>query len=436
MNETGANAAQIVHSVLAEAYTGGAARALAKYHLVDDTGELRQVTVKFPPGDLNGREVPGPIINPDVINRFLALDSSKAAKTFEWMLFAAGGGEPHLRESERALGMAKTWIVENRMKGQGRKDEKIKPMTRQEAEADWLANDYAKYHEAYYYADQDLAGDVHYPVFGWFREWPGRKNVYEKVVNGVRRWQELANNKKFVAEYNRTNPSDPFHLSLWEAEDKPRFKDADALLDFVGQVRANMARRKAEQNVVTVGKVPPEQGGGYRTGRDEVLYEDDLVKVVVPLTAGASLKKGFNDWCVANRTRWEDYFRSRDQSKLFWGSYTQRGPFAYMHLKQASPADSHLQSVALHVQLSAQPNTPNRIDFWDRNNQAAIRLSEIAQRMERAFPGQGAATVKKVVSEVEEWLKEFKLDQLERFPALEALMLRVTATELVNNLLG
>lgn len=416
------NAKELVRSVLGEAYEGPVKAILKKYHLLDENGELRNVTIGAT-ADKPG--VAGPIIDPAVLDRFLEVDRSKSKRVFDWMLYAAAGGEPHIRESERAIDLAKNWVIDNRMKGKGRDEQPIKPMSRQEAEADWQANDYPRYYTSYFFADEDLAGDMQYPCFGWFRHWPGRNNIYPKVVDAVTKWLALANDKKFLQQWNKLNPKDPFQTTLWDG-DKPRYQSADALADFVGTIKAGLARRKAEQNIVTVGKNPE---GGYRTGADEVLYEDDTIKLIIPLTAAASLKKGFNDWCVSNKSRWEDYFRSRSQGALMWASYTQRGPFAFMHLKKPTPNDAYLQSVAFHVQIMAQPNAQDRIEFWDRQNNRVIRKAEIIQRMERAIPG-SSQSVNNAIAELEEWLKEFKTDQLERFPSLEA-----KARALVNALL-
>ena len=417
-----ATAKNIVGTVLGEAYTGPVATILKKYHLLDDNGELRNVTIGAE-ADKPGEE--GPIIDPEVLERFLAVDRSKNKRVFDWMIYAAAGGTPHIRESERAIDLAKNWVIDNRMKGKDRNEKPIKPMTRKEAEEDWEKNELPIYYVSYFFADQDLAGDIQYPCFGWFRHWPGRNNIYPKVLDTVTKWLALANDKKFIQLWNRSNPKEPFQPTLWDG-DKPIYESVEALADFVGSVKANLARRKAEQNVVTVGKNPE---GGYRTGADEVLYDDENVKVIVPLTAAASLKKGFNDWCVSNRSRWDDYFKSRSQNALMWGSYTQRGPFAFMHLKKPTPHDKYLQSVALHVQLNNRIGAEDRIDFWDRQNNRVIRQQEIARRMEQAVPG-SSDSLRKAVREVEDWLKDFKAEQLERYPALEAL-----ARALVNAIL-
>jgi hypothetical protein len=420
------DAQMLVRSVLGEAYLGPVAGVLRKYHLTDQAGNLRITTAGADPEKGKKGEI-GPIVDPEVIEKFLALDPSGKG-TFEWMIFASGGGEPHIRESERAMELGKSWVIENRMKGEVHNGDgsvtKIKPMTREEAEQSWQTEVYPEFHIEYFYASQDLAADLQYPVFGWFQHWPGRNSVYQKIVDAVTKWKALAKDKSFVRQWNKSNPKEPFRLNLMEAG-KPVFKDVDALAEYVGTVRAVLARRKAEQNVVTVGKNPE---GGYRTGADEVLYEDDILKVIVPLTAAASLKKGFNDWCVANRSRWETYFKTRRKEDLMWGTYTQRGPFAFLHLKVPTYNDPHLQSIAAHVQLSQGVNSPNRIDWWDRQNQAAIRYPDMARRMERAAPNAGKRSLDNAVREIEAWLKEFKAEQLERFPATEMLAIQLVAS--------
>ena len=272
-------------------------------------------------------------------------------------------------------------------------------------------------------------------MFGYFRNWPGRHNVYQKVVDSVTKFTALLKDKKTVAEWNRLTPNNKLLTDLgaafWTAEGKPKFKDVDALVEFIGGIKGTLARRRAEGNIVTVGKNPPEAGGGYRTGPDEVLYEDDVVKMYVPLTAAASLKKGYNDWCVSNRTRWETYFRTRQRGDLMWGTYTQRGPFGFLHIKKPLRHDQYLQTLAAHVQLNTNPNTPGRIEWWDRENTHVIPTATIIQRMEREFPGSGQS-IKNAIRELEAWLLEFKREQLEQFPALEHLMAKALVASLLD----
>jgi len=436
-------AKDIVRSALNEAYTGPVAAVLNKYHLLDEKGELRNVTIGADPENNKPGEY-GPIIDPSVLDRFLEVDQSNKKRVFDWMLYAAAGGAAHLRESEGALAEAKRFVIDKRMKGEGG-DGPITPMSREDAEKDWQQNTYPLFYNAYFFADQDLAGDIKFPCFGWFRKWPGRNGVYPKVVDTVSKWVKLTKDKKFIQQWNRLYPKEPFPLSLWDDE-KPRYVGVDDLANFVNSavnnLRATLARMRAEQNVVTVGKNPE---GGYRTGPSEVLYDDEHLSVVIPLTAAASLKRGFNNWCIANRSRWEEYFRTKSPHSLLWGGseYTAKGPFAFITFKKQLPDPEFyaltgvprlperppLAMVAMHAHLTQMPNSPGRFVFWDMQNERAIPHQEMSRRVRAVVP-EAVASFNSAAKEVEDWLTQFQQDQLERFPALEAM-----ARALVNAIL-
>jgi len=314
------------------------------------------------------------------------------------------------------------------MKVKSRDEQDSKPMTRQEAEADWQANDYARYHREYFFADQDLASDPQYPVFGYYREWPGRDNVYQKVVDGVTKWLAIINDKKLLSSYNKLNPQEPFQISLWD-QGKPRYQTAEDLLNVVSQFKASFARRKAEKNIQFIGKSPE---GTYSKGPNEVLYKDELMTVYIPATAAASMKTGFPNWCVSNKSRWEDYFKTRSKDSLLWGSYSMRGPFVFWHF--ANVSDQQLRRLAGHIQLSCSRKGGSGfvqgIQFWDGHNQSSISHSEILSRL--ANQPNGAALVKSFntsVKEAEAWFKQFNQDKdIEMYPALEDLARKLVAS--------
>ena len=425
MSKTTAKAHELVRSVLSENYSGAVLAILRKYHLVEPDGSLRVCTI----GANKERGIPGvegPILNPEVIQRFLVLDTSNAKRMFDWMVFASGGGTPHIKESEEAVKLAKAWVIQNRMQGKDREEQPMTPMTREQAEADWQQNEWPRYEQQYFFADQDLASDPQYPVYGWFREWPGRNNVYQKIEDGIQKFLAITKDKKLVSSWNKQSPKDKIFtdwaVAFWRG-DQPIFADADALANFCADIKSTLARRKAEQNVVTVGKNPE---GGYTTGSDEVLYDDENLQVIIPLTAGASIKKGWNDWCIANRSRWEAYFQTRDKNKLLWGGdfYTGKGPFAFFKVKQPhgdrylaqSPGPNDPASFTAHAILG-RDNTAT-FEFWDRQNQHALDYDEIVRRL-RGVPG-SKQSLDRAIAEVKAWLKEFKTSQLERFPSLES----------------
>lgn len=449
---------------ITEAYDGPVRAILQKYHLLDEAGNVKTVEVRANPEDQESTETEtGPMLDEDVINRFLALDTSRNKRVFDWIMYAAGGGADAQEMSKTALGMAHNWVINNRTGdldkdaienaynenpeafeefarakglqsfdevrrkripfGLNRDEVPIDPMSREEAEQEWLQNDAARYTEAYNFADQDLAADPTYPVFGYYMHWPGRKNVYENVVNAVTAWQGIVNNKKLLQQYNKMMQGNPFQTSLWKQDGSPLFESAEALLAAVKQFKRVFAEKRAQANVQYIGKAKP-PGEGFAKGPDEVLYEDDLMKVVIPATAAASLKSGHMDWCISNRTRWDDYFKNSNTRDFMWGSpsYTGAGPFVFWLFKPQFQ-DRYLQKVAGHFKLNCHAGGVvdiDKIDFWDVENRAAKPFSNIVQRLEQEVPG-SSRNFKASLEAVQEWFKQFKSSDVELHPSLESL---------------
>ena len=67
--------------------------------------------------------------------------------------------------------------------------------------------------------------------------------------------------------------------------------------------------------------------------------------------------------------------------------------------------------------------------FWDMQNERAIPHQEMSRRVRAVVP-EAVASFNSAAKEVEDWLTQFQQDQLERFPALEAM-----ARALVNAIL-
>jgi hypothetical protein len=116
---------------------------------------------------------------------------------------------------------------------------------------------------------------------------------------------------------------------------------------------------------------------------------------------------------------------------LLWGSdsYTAKGPFAFFTFKVPTTADSDLQMLAAHVQLDQNPNSPGRFVFWDKDNKVGISTSSIVSRINRSVPA-ALPSFRKAVAELEDWLTQFKREQLERFPALEGVAGQLVAAML------
>lgn len=425
---------------LAEASDAAVIAILKKYHILNPDGTPRLTTI-------NDEPKPGPILDQSVIDMFVELDPTKNKRLFEWMLYAAGGGEAAQRQSQRVLDLSKEWVIGNRMKGFGKNHDEdkgehdvIKPMTQEEAEADWKANSEAEYTRDCFFADEDFAKDPAYPVFGYFRHWPGRKvtgseGVYAQVVEAVTAFLAICADKKRLSEYNRLNPAAPFQLSVWNDDGSPRYKDVESLATVCREFKASFARRRAEKNVQFIGREHDDQGvakPGFTRGANVKLFTDANLDVYIPATAAASMKTGAPNWCTANKSRWDEYFRTRQKTSLNWGQYTdQRGPFIYWQVK-AQVHDPHLKRIAGHITGKAT-QIPGGIEFWDVQNSAHISWDILRRRLNAESPDL-LHSFETSLTLVQEWFKTYKKGQdIESYPALES---KKRAEQLVKDMLG
>jgi hypothetical protein len=111
---------------------------------------------------------------------------------------------------------------------------------------------------------------------------------------------------------------------------KARYKSIEALLAPLKDIRKNQI---------------------IKDERFDLVYEDEIVRVICPLTVGASMKYGCIKWCVANRTDFDKSFEPNGGSNQHWKTYTEKGPLVYMLFKVAMPAYCH--KLAVHLQKDA-----------------------------------------------------------------------------------
>lgn len=463
-----------------EAFEGPVAAVLRKYHLLDEaTGDLRVVEVRANPDDENSENISTPIISPDVLQRFLALDPSRSKRVFDWIMYAAGGGKDAQDASRTALEMAHNWVINNRTGdidpqgidkayslnpeafeafarskglasfqelrrkripfGLNREEEPIDPMSREEAEQDWKANSEPSYMEAYNFADQDLAADPTYPVFGYYVEWPGRKGIYETVEKAVKGFNAILADKKKLSQYNKIKPTAPFQTTLWDQKGQPLFTSAEGLLAAVSQFSRVFAEHRARSNKLYYGRAK-EPETGFAKSADAVLYEDDVLIASAPATAGAARhdpknpKSGRLNWCISNHSRWDSYF-SGGGDQFMWSTYAQHGPFVFVKFKPQLE-DERLQQVALHLKYAKNPSgklNPDEIEVWDGENRSAYRYSDILQRLQAESNPGLLRSFGMAVNAAKEWFSKLKPCDIELNPSLES---KALARKLVDMMLA
>jgi len=196
----------------------------------------------------------------------------------------------------------------------------------------------------------------------------------------------------------------------------------------VSQFKRKIAQRRAEKDVQFMGH------GGAR-GSDEVLYEDDYMKVVAPATVAASMKTGFPNWCISNMTRFQSYFSSGSTADLLWGSNCERGPFVFWLFK-VNFQDRNLKKLAGHILLNrvgAHELEVGQIQFWDGENRQAFDYPTIVARLTSEMPEiQGPFA--RSIEAVKNWFGQWDPEQLEKYPPLESI--RQAAKRLAAQLLA
>lgn len=149
----------------------------------------------------------GPLLNPDVVQKFVNVDASKDKQLLAWMLFQAAGGHSGKRGSDAQLEKAKDDHFDEWQKGYYMDgSEKIPigdPKTPEECEAIWSTM-VTEYRKALNPADEDLLN--RFPdAFGYKRDWPGRDGVYEKVVTAATKFVENTTKQNGVSLMDKAN---------------------------------------------------------------------------------------------------------------------------------------------------------------------------------------------------------------------------------------
>lgn len=394
----------------ATAYPPEVAGILKKYRLADANGQLRQT-------QSGEAKVFGPVLSPQVIDKFLALDGTQNKRIFDWMLHAAGGGSAAQKESALVLELAHAWVLKRRVAGEDEEGRKIAPLSKEEAEVYWKTECEDSIRQDCFCADEDTAIQSQYQVFCYYRNWPGRDNIYADVVAATEQFLAIQGDKGKQSEYNRLNPKTPIPTSLWLEDGSPRYESAQALAQACRAFRASFARRRAEKNVTYIGAADPVTGEHAR-GSDVTFYSDANVTVKIPATAMASRQSGHPDWCVANKSRWLSYFDSQDKGAFSWGGYSTRGPLVYWQV-HGTLNDAYLAQVAGHM-VGAAGRVPEGIEFWDKENTHLYSWPELRARL-AAQPITGLVNSFEASFErLKAWLANFKKADIENFPALES----------------
>ncbi len=151
----------------------------------------------------------GPILSPNVVQKFVAVDTSKDKQLLAWMLFQAAGGLAGKRDSEAHIEEAKEKYFEEWRNGYyvdetGEKVHVCEPKTPEECETEWAAV-VVGFRKSLNPADEGLMKQFANAVFGYLREWPGHDKIYEKVAAAASKYVENTTKQNGVSLMDKAN---------------------------------------------------------------------------------------------------------------------------------------------------------------------------------------------------------------------------------------
>ena len=344
------------------------------------TDMIRTCNLKQPPGHPLGE---GPIIAPDALAKLIAADKTPDQHWLDWIFFQAGGGEKADKMREAALPQIRDRFIEERANGFSHPDthEFIEALGRKEAEARWKATE-PRFIDLLKVSDQDVVMRLN--TFGYFRMWPGMDRVYENVVNAVERFQKLyplvlKMNKETARENVPPVPSVPEDIKTWDEMNKISDK-----------VERYFASKKAREDI---------RLSGHPKRTDDLIYDDDYVTVVAPLTWAAAVRYGYQGWAWANRETFDEVLSADGNDfRNEWKKSTERGK-AYVYItfnvpvpgwvtrKQGEFEHYELTSLALELDTANLRNldNPDSLEVYDEENRHVLTIEDV-KSMIRAEP--------------------------------------------------
>lgn len=224
----------------------------------------------------------GPLLSLECVRRLVEADTSSKHAWLDWMLFHCGGGLEAERRSTQAMEQVRERFIEERVRGfRDMTGAYYAPVTKEEATKTWESSD-CKFREVLRIADQDMVEKLQ--VFGFYRNWPGFNGVYEKATKAVSTFLELRPKIKDMNQF-MTESSMPEKVIKTAPSD---YVTVDALETAIKKVERFYLSRAAREDM-----------------RVDVIYEDDVILMLAPLSYAASVRYGWDGWAWSNREHFE-----------------------------------------------------------------------------------------------------------------------------------
>jgi hypothetical protein len=334
--------------------------------------EIRTCNLKQPLGRPLGE---GPIINPDALDKLLHADHTPDKQWLDWIFFQAGGGERAQQMREAALQQIKDRFIDERVNGFQHPDthDYVPPVDRKLAEERWRQAE-PRFKDILKVCDQDSVTKLN--TFGFFRQWPGVSRIYENVVNAIERFQKFFKkaeqmNKEVLREGGATVPLTPDAIKTWEEMDK-----------ISNKVERYFASKVARDDI---------RLSAHPSRKDNLIYDDDYIEVLAPLTWAAAVRYGYPGWSWANRETFDQVLS--DESNDFHNEWKKKtaGGKAYVYLIFHAPVPIwvartqgtfkryELTNLALELDIKNLRNLGNvdKLTVWDEENRNSMTIKDV-----------------------------------------------------------
>lgn len=383
----------------------GVQQTLIKYRILDaETRDLVQVDLKKSrnaQGTVLGK---GPIMSEDALSRIIDADITPNKEWLDWMLFQAGGGKEARRKSEQAIEQLKERFIDERVRGfRDGKGTYHDPVSEQDARARWQQAE-ARFREVLMVGDQDMEEKLH--VFGYHRNWPGAHRLYERVSTAVNKFLKLRKKAIAMNKFYEKEGQDEKQINL----DQKAYETIESVEAANKKIERFYASREARQDV-----------------RYDTVYDDDYLRIIVPITYAAAVEFGNNNWQWANKKNFED--RLEGSSANSWNDpwtrmtgQDKKVP-VYIMFKVPMPSwvaykDSRFNrysfnSLALMLDHDKLKNlNPETVPLYDEENKQHVNLANMRQAVadeatrvynpeEEEFPVHRGAPVYKDLAEAD-----------------------------------
>lgn len=218
----------------------------------------------------------------------------------------------------------------------------IRGQSQQEAEKEWKTEIEPKRRHEYLYGDQDA---LKWSNFGFSRHWPGKENRYERVYEAMkqflvnkqiveRRNTQIENFNATAAEKNKSLPPEqqipmrePLKVNmdigkvLVDKEGNLVYKGNFPTIESLSEITKSINDLPMRERVTNDIRYAGPKG---RTGREEKLYSDENLDVLVPLTVAASVRSGHSKWDISNPDQLNQVQAQGKYSASTWMNYASK----------------------------------------------------------------------------------------------------------------